>query len=182
MLLYLNAKNDALEIYDQSLRIMNSVSLSLIELNILQELYKNVYKPCTRQELKQAGWPDRVVGPNSLNVCIMHLRKKLKSIIPDSEIRVVPSLGYKLLVPTTFRLINEEELPDIRLKVNAKKTIETQPENSLSSSAQSKSTQAYAEYGSTSSKERYKKIRWEDLALTACIWLYAISLYNSIFN
>ncbi|WP_373940950.1 helix-turn-helix domain-containing protein [Vibrio chagasii] len=182
MLLYLNNQNDALEIYDQSLRIINSVSLSLIELNILQVLYKNVYKPCTRQELKQAGWPDRVVGPNSLNVCIMHLRKKLKSIIPESEIRVVPSHGYKLLVPTSFSLINEEEFPDIRLKVNAKKTIETQLENNLSSSALNKSTRVYAEYGLTSSKERHKKIRWEDLALTACIWLYAISLYHSIFN
>ncbi|WP_428777412.1 winged helix-turn-helix domain-containing protein [Vibrio gigantis] len=182
MLLYLNAQNDALEIYDQTLRIMNSVSLSLIEVNILQVLYKNVYKPCTRQELKQAGWPDRVVGPNSLNVCVMHLRKKLKSIIPDSEIRVVPSHGYKLLVPTTFHLINEGELPAITLKTNVKKTIEAQPEKILSSSVPTKSTQACAEYEVTSSKERHQKIRWEDLALTACIWLYAISLYHSIFN
>lgn len=182
MFLYLNTKNDALEVYDQTLRIMNSVSLNLIELSILRELYKNVYKPCSRQELKQAGWPDRVVGPNSLNVCIMHIRKKLKSNIPESEIRVVPSYGYKLLFPASFRLINEGEIRAITLKMSTKKTIELQSENVLSPSMPSKIKQADVEYEVANRKERHQTIRWGDLALTACIWLYAIALYHSIFN
>ena len=182
MLLYLNAKNDALEIYDQSLRIMNSVSLSLIELNILQVLYKNVYKPCTRQELKQAGWPDRVVGPNSLNVCIMHLRKKIKSIIADAEIRVVPSHGYKLLIPTSIQLVGEGELPNIKRSASSKrlKVSGTDPVSPLSVAKRVKRKRIQP--GISSCTREHRRLRWEDLILTVCIWTYAFALYHSIFN
>lgn len=181
MLLYLNPKRDALELYDhEPLTLLHSVSLSTIEFNVLRVLYENSYKPCTREELKQAGWPDRMVGPNSLNVCIMHLRKKLKSIITDSEIRVVPSLGYKLLIATSIHLASEGDLPVIKVNANADQPKEAEPNYLTSINVRTK--RARIQPNITSCSGSHQHLRWEDLILTACIWVYAFALYHSIYH
>ncbi len=183
MLLYLNSKRDALELYDgEPLTLLHSVSLSTIEFNVLHVLYDNSYKPCSRQDLKKAGWPDRVVGPNSLNVCIMHLRKKLKAIIDDSEIRVVPSHGYKLLIPTSIQLVEEGELPNIKRSASSKrlKASGTDPVSPLSVEKRAKRKRINP--GISSCTRKHQRLRWEDLILTVCIWTYAFTLYHSIFN
>ncbi|MFA0016046.1 transcriptional regulator [Vibrio lentus] len=183
MLLYLNSKRDALELYGgDSLTLLHSVSLSTIELNVLRVLYDNSYKPCGRQQLKKAGWPDRVVGPNSLNVSIMHLRKKLKSIIADSEIRVVPSHGYKLLIPTSIHLVGEGDLPDIKLSVssNRLKASDTDPISSPSVNRRAKRKRIKPSIASC--RHSRQRTRWEDLIMTVGIWTYAFTLYHSIFN
>lgn len=181
MLLYLNSKRDALELYDgEPLTLLHSVSLSTIEFNVLRVLYKNIYKPCTRQELKQAGWPDRVVGPNSLNVCIMHLRKKLKLIITDSEIRVMPSHGYKLLIATSIHLANEDNPPAITLGANTKEQKKAEP--NFRTSIRARTKRSRIQPGITNCGDSHRRLHWEDLILTACIWVYAFALYHSIYH
>ncbi|MFM2642165.1 helix-turn-helix domain-containing protein [Vibrio chagasii] len=162
--------------------LLHSVPLSTIEFNILRVLYENSFKACTRQQLKKAGWPDRVVGPNSLNVCIMHLRKKLKSIIPDSEIRVVPSYGYKLLISKSIQLMDESELPSRKFYASAQRVQAASSNSSAALSTESKAKQTRQPSTITSCRDSQKSLRWEDLLLTACIWLYALTLYNSIYN
>ncbi|UPR30513.1 helix-turn-helix domain-containing protein [Vibrio crassostreae] len=183
MLLHLNSKQDALELYESKpLILLNSVSLSTIEFNILSVLYENSYKPCTRQQLKQAGWPDRVVGPNSLNVCIMHLRKKVKSLIPDSEIRVVPSHGYKLLIPTAIQLVEEGELPNIKPSTVARRPKMLAPEPVLSRTLSARVKRPRIQPSVVNFDDEQQRLRWEDLILTTCIWIYAFTLYYSIYN
>ncbi|CAK1872428.1 DNA-binding winged helix-turn-helix (WHTH) protein [Vibrio crassostreae] len=183
MLLYLNSKRDALELYDgEPLALLHSVSLSTIEFNVLNLLYDNSSKSCSRQDLKKAGWPERVVGPNSLNVCIMHLRKKLKGIIEDSEIRVVPSHGYKLLIPTSIHLAGKDELPDIKRSASSKrlKVSGTDPLSTLS--VENRAKRKHIKPSIASCRHSRQQTRWEDLILTIGIWIYAFALYHSIYN
>ncbi|MEZ9316374.1 winged helix-turn-helix domain-containing protein [Vibrio lentus] len=184
MLLYLNSKRDALELYGgNSLTLLHSVSLSTIELNVLRVLYDNSYKPCSRQQLKKAGWPDRVVGPNSLNVSIMHLRKKLKSIITDSEIRVVPSYGYKLLIPASIHLVGEgDDLPNIKLSVSSNRLKASDTDLIRSPSVDRRAKQKRIKPNIVNCSNSHQRIRWEDLILTVGIWIYAFALYHSIYN
>ncbi|CDU05542.1 hypothetical protein VCR14J2_390288 [Vibrio coralliirubri] len=183
MLLYLNSKRDALELYDgEPLTLLHSVPLSTIEFNVLYVLYDNSYKPCSRQDLKKAGWPNRVVGPNSLNVCIMHLRKKVKSLIPDSEIRVVPSHGYKLLIPTAIQLVEEGELPNIKPSTVARRPKMLAPEPVLSRTLSTRVKRPRIQPNVVNFDDEQQRLRWEDLILTACIWIYAFALYYSIYN
>ncbi|CDT61253.1 hypothetical protein VCR31J2_1270540 [Vibrio coralliirubri] len=183
MLLYLNSKRDALELYDgEPLTLLHSVPLSTIEFNVLYVLYDNSYKPCSRQDLKKAGWPNRVVGPNSLNVCIMNLRKKAKSLIPDSEIRVVPSHGYKLLIPTAIQLVEDGELPNIKPSTVAKRPKTLDPEPVMSRTLSARVKRPRIQPSVVNFDDEQQRLRWEDLILTTCIWIYAFALYYSIYN
>ena len=116
MLLHINPKKDSLDAHDiESLDLLCSVPLTTIEFSVITVLFENRFNISSREQLNIAGWPDRIVGSNSLNVCIMHLRKKLKSVIPDSEIKVVPSYGYKLLIPEHISLVTDKEIAQINL-------------------------------------------------------------------
>ncbi|CAK1711529.1 DNA-binding winged helix-turn-helix (WHTH) protein [Vibrio crassostreae] len=183
MLLYLNSKRDALELYDgEPLALLHSVSLSTIEFNVLNLLYDNSSKSCSRQDLKKAGWPERVVGPNSLNVCIMHLRKKLKGIIEDSEIRVVPSHGYKLLLPTSIHLAGKDELPDIKRSASSKRLKVSDTDLFSAPSVDKRVKKKRIKPSVTAGSSDQHRFRWEDLILTVCIWTYTFTLYHSIYH
>ncbi|MEZ8374447.1 transcriptional regulator [Vibrio cyclitrophicus] len=183
MLLYLNSKQDALELYDgEPLTLLHSVSLSTIEFNVLLVLYNNSYKPCSRQDLKKAGWPDRVVGPNSLNVCIMHLRKKLKSLTPESEIKVVSSHGYKLQIPTSIQLVGEDQRPNMNLRESPKQRKVSYINEIGSPSKRTKVKRKQTQPSQSTCEHNKRHIRWGDLILAVCIWTYTVALYHSIYN
>ncbi|NGZ12979.1 helix-turn-helix domain-containing protein [Vibrio aestuarianus] len=183
MLLYLNSKQDALELYDdEPLILLDSVSLTSIEFNVLKVLYDNSYDPCTRQQLNLAGWPNRVVGPNSLNVYIMHLRKKLKSLVPESEIRVVPSHGYKLQIPTSIQLVGEDQRPNMNLRESPKQRKVSYINEIGSPSKRTKVKRKQTQPSHSTCEHNKRHIRWGDLILTVCIWAYTVALYHSIYN
>lgn len=176
MLLYLNSKRDALELYaGEPLVLQHSVSLSNIEFNVLRVLYENNFESCTRQQLKQAGWPGREVGPNSLNVCIMHLRKKLNYLIDDSEIKVVPSHGYKLYMPDHISLVPDKKIDEINL-ANRSAIL---PGSNTKRTLNKRNTEKLNE---TKVKVQNVSIRWGDVILSILIWVYTFALYHSIYH
>jgi len=78
----------------------NSISIngtvykcSTPEANILLELYNNIGKTLSKEQLTSVGWPDRIVTSNSIIVSIANIRKMFKNHIM-SEVIVTNLNGY----------------------------------------------------------------------------------------
>ncbi|MBE5314056.1 MAG: winged helix-turn-helix domain-containing protein [Xanthomonadales bacterium] len=78
----------------------------LIELDrsaygVLRYLLLHAGEVCTTEELLAAGWPGRVVSPNSVTKCISRLRRTLGDA--DAElIRLVHGYGYRLTAEVRY--------------------------------------------------------------------------------
>ena len=70
--------------------------LNLSEQNILTFLIDNHDRPVTKQELLQAGWPDRTVTEASLFQVIRALRVKLQENHKGDVIETLPRVGYQI--------------------------------------------------------------------------------------
>jgi DNA-binding winged helix-turn-helix (wHTH) protein len=75
----------------------SSIRLSQPEANILLFLVKKNGNIITKSQLLEAGWGEREVGTNSINVAIYNLRKAL-SIDENINLENVPKIGYRLSV------------------------------------------------------------------------------------
>lgn len=75
----------------------SSIRLSKPEANILLFLVKKNGNIITKSQLLEAGWGEREVGTNSINVAIYNLRKAL-SIDENINLENVPKIGYRLSV------------------------------------------------------------------------------------
>lgn len=73
------------------------VELSYAETAALSLLGKHQDVLVTKDALLEAGWPDRVVSPASIQQCISVLRKKLTDY-PEIELKTIPRHGYILHV------------------------------------------------------------------------------------
>lgn len=74
--------------------------LNSSEINVLQKLHDANGSTVEREVLLAAGWPGRVVGPNSLNMAINKIRKSIALAANDEEgvfLHTVPRLGFKLI-------------------------------------------------------------------------------------
>lgn len=63
---------------------------------VLRYLLLHAGEVCTTEELLAAGWPGRVVSPNSVSKCISRLRRALGDADADL-IRLVHGYGYRLV-------------------------------------------------------------------------------------
>lgn len=70
--------------------------LNLSEQNILAFLIANYHRPVTKNELLQAGWPDRIVTEASLFQVIRALRVKLQERRKGDVIETLPRVGYQI--------------------------------------------------------------------------------------
>ncbi|ENK2091613.1 winged helix-turn-helix transcriptional regulator [Vibrio vulnificus] len=89
----------------------DSVELNRSEINMLVALVSTPTEIIPKGRLVEIGWPDRIVGENSLAVSIMKLRKKLDTLAPKIEIMNYPGEGYRLLKPDNiaFKITDESD-------------------------------------------------------------------------
>ncbi|MGF1726222.1 winged helix-turn-helix domain-containing protein [Photobacterium nomapromontoriensis] len=87
-----------------------SQKLNLSEQYILLYLIQHADQPVTKNELIQAGWPDRVVSEASLFQIIRSLRLKLQEKTTGEIIATLPRVGYQLTQVTT-KIYNDATLP-----------------------------------------------------------------------
>ncbi|MFV8458733.1 winged helix-turn-helix domain-containing protein [Vibrio owensii] len=73
-----------------------TVHLTRSEFLILKELASHQGEHLSKEHLTHIGWPHSYVGPNSLNMSIMSLRKKLSILGGFWEISTIQRLGYSL--------------------------------------------------------------------------------------
>ena len=73
-----------------------STTLTRSEFLLLRELVKYTGQHLSKDHLTHVGWPHSYVGPNSLNMAIMSLRKKLTAIGGFWEISTIQRHGYSL--------------------------------------------------------------------------------------
>jgi DNA-binding winged helix-turn-helix (wHTH) protein len=71
------------------------IPLTFSEHAVLTKLLDFECKIYTKEELLEAGWPDRVVAPTSLTQCISTLRRKLEPF-QDIQLKAVARRGYQL--------------------------------------------------------------------------------------
>ncbi|WP_139408405.1 winged helix-turn-helix domain-containing protein [Aeromonas veronii] len=72
--------------------------LNYSERLVFELLIKEKNKIVPKDELLAAGWPGRVVVPNSLNIAIKSIRGTLERAGVHSEPETIPKMGYKLSV------------------------------------------------------------------------------------
>ncbi len=72
------------------------IQLTRSEYFLLTELVAYQGQHLSKQHLTNKGWPDSYVGPNSINVAIMSLRKKLRLLGGFWEITTIQRHGYSL--------------------------------------------------------------------------------------
>ncbi|WP_244563612.1 winged helix-turn-helix domain-containing protein [Ensifer aridi] len=73
------------------------VHLTPTALRLLNYFIRDPHRVCSRDELKQAVWPDTIhVGPRTVDVHIGHLRAALNKVGQQDFIRTVRSVGYAL--------------------------------------------------------------------------------------
>lgn len=80
--------------------------LNYSERLVFELLIKEKNKVVPKDDLLAAGWPGRVVVPNSLNIAIKSIRATLERAGVHSEPETIPKMGYKLSMDITF--INSE--------------------------------------------------------------------------
>lgn len=169
MLLCINEANLAIDAYDDSTKsLVMSVSMSVSSLNIARTLFDDTDKIYSRDALIAAGWPDKPIGSNSLNVSIMKLRRKLATINSHIEIRAYPTLGYKLVLPVGVNLMS--------LQSRA-----TNDFASLSDSKQTGKREGQLQTASYPTQANLPPIRWGDIFLSVLILLYSSALYYSLY-
>ncbi|WP_208444131.1 helix-turn-helix domain-containing protein [Vibrio sp. B1ASS3] len=142
--------------------------MSVSSLNIAKTLFDDTDKIYSRDTLIAAGWPDKTIGSNSLNVSIMKLRRKLATINSNIEIRAYPTLGYKLVLPVGVNLMS----------------LQSRATNGFTSLSDSKETGKRAgplQTPSYSTQTNLPPIRWGDIFLSALILLYSSALYYSLY-
>lgn len=84
--------------------------LNYSERLVFELLVKEKNKIVPKDDLLAAGWPGRVVVPNSLNIAIKSIRGTLERAGVHSEPETIPKMGYKLSADIIF--INSElEIP-----------------------------------------------------------------------
>ncbi|WP_267873245.1 winged helix-turn-helix domain-containing protein [Ferrimonas aestuarii] len=72
-------------------------SLTFAETAVLKCLLEHRNDICTKEQLLEQGWPERVVAPSSLIQCISTLRKKLEAY-PEIALKTVARRGYQVVV------------------------------------------------------------------------------------
>ncbi|MFN1595895.1 winged helix-turn-helix domain-containing protein [Vibrio campbellii] len=72
------------------------IQLTRSEFLLLQELVKMAGQHLSKDHLTRVGWPHSYVGPNSLNMAIMSLRKKLAYVGGFWHIATIQRHGYSL--------------------------------------------------------------------------------------
>ncbi|HIC8843101.1 TPA: winged helix-turn-helix domain-containing protein [Aeromonas veronii] len=88
--------------------------LNYSERLVFEFLIKEKNKIVSKDDLLAAGWPGRVVVPNSLNIAIKSIRGTLERAGVHSEPETIPKMGYKL--SADIICINSElELPQQRI-------------------------------------------------------------------
>lgn len=70
--------------------------LTMSEYLLLKELVAHRGQHLSKDHLTHVGWPNSYVGPNSLNMSIMSLRKKLTRIGDFWQISTIQRHGYSL--------------------------------------------------------------------------------------
>ncbi|MFN1514573.1 winged helix-turn-helix domain-containing protein [Vibrio owensii] len=169
MLLCINEANLAIDAYDDSTKsLVMSVSMSVSSLNIAKTLFDDTDKIYSRDALIAAGWPDKPIGSNSLNVSIMKLRRKLATINSHIEIRAYPTQGYKLVLPVGVNLMS------LQSRV-------TNGFTSLSDSKQTSKREGQLQTPSYPTQSNLPSIRWGDIFLSVLILLYSGALYYSLY-
>lgn len=73
-----------------------AINLTRSEYLVLRELVVHIGQHLSKEHLIFIGWPCSYVGPNSLNMTIMYLRKKLCVIGGFWEISTIQRHGYSL--------------------------------------------------------------------------------------
>ncbi|PMO37912.1 hypothetical protein BCT11_18185 [Vibrio sp. 10N.222.52.B12] len=169
MLLCINEANLAIDAYDDSTKsLVMSVSMSVSSLNIAKTLFDDTDTIYSRDALIAAGWPDKPIGSNSLNVSIMKLRRKLATINSHIEIRAYPTQGYKLVLPVGVNLMS----------------LQSRAANDFASLSESKETrkrEGPLQSASYPTQTSLPSIRWGDIFLSVLILLYSSSLYYSLY-
>ncbi|WP_061034814.1 MULTISPECIES: winged helix-turn-helix domain-containing protein [Vibrio] len=169
MLLCIDEANLAIDAYDDSTKsLVMSVSMSVSSLNIAKTLFDDTDNIYSRDALIAAGWPDKPIGSNSLNVSIMKLRRKLTTINSNIEIRAYPTLGYKLVLPVGIHLMS----------------LQSRATNDFASLSDSKQTGEKAgplQTRSYPTQTNLPSIRWGDIFLSVFILLYSSALYYSLY-
>ncbi|MCF6453602.1 helix-turn-helix domain-containing protein [Vibrio sp. MMG022] len=149
-----------------------SVSMSVSSLNIAKTLFDGTDRIYSRDALIAAGWPDKPIGSNSLNVSIMKLRRKLATINSHIEIRSYPTLGYKLVLPVDVNLMSLQlrETNDFVFVPDSQETGTREGEGEGQIQTPSNLTHA-----------NLTSIRWGDIFLSVLILLYSSALYCSLY-
>ena len=163
MILYINKNDNYIEYYEEeNLNIANKVPVNSIDLRISMLLFYNVNRISSREELTKTGWPNKEIGNNSLNVCIMKLRKKLKKLNSGIEIKSYPSQGYKLILPYGVKAVSKL---DINNRVN------------------NYSQRRWLDINVRKYNKRPKllSLTWCDIIVSIIIIIYSISLYFSLY-
>ncbi|WP_186175898.1 winged helix-turn-helix domain-containing protein [Vibrio jasicida] len=169
MLLCINEADLTIDAYDDSTKSsVMSVSMSVSSLNIAKTLFDDTDRIYSRDALIAAGWPDKPIGSNSLNVSIMKLRRKLATINSHIEIRAYPTLGYKLVLPIGVNLMS--------LQSRA-----TNDFVSISASEETGKEEGRLQTQSHPTQDNLPSIRWGDVFLSVLILLYSSSLYYSLY-
>jgi DNA-binding winged helix-turn-helix (wHTH) protein len=73
------------------------IELTFSEAEVLVMLLQSCDDVCSKEQLLQAGWPDRVVAQTSLTQCISTLRKKLDPYT-EVQLKTIARRGYQLHV------------------------------------------------------------------------------------
>lgn len=163
MILYINKNDNHIEYYEEeNLKITSKVPVNSIDLRISMLLFYNINRISSREELTKTGWPNKEIGSNSLNVCIMKLRKKLKKLNSGIEIKSYPSQGYKLILPYGVKTVSKL---DINHRIN------------------NFSKRRWLDINVRKSNKRPKlsSLPWCDMIVSIIIILYSISLYFSLY-
>lgn len=98
-----------------------------------------------KDALLAAGWPERIVVPNSLNIAIRNIRSVLERAGVYNEPETVPKMGYRLGVEIAFiegepdaapqivepSTLNEIEQPSIDIRHRANDSQDTHHENAF---------------------------------------------------
>ncbi|WP_227742452.1 winged helix-turn-helix domain-containing protein [Vibrio owensii] len=80
-----------------------STTLTRSEFLLLRELVKHCGQHLSKEHLTHIGWPNSYVGPNSLNMTVMSLRKKLSFLGGFWEISTIQRHGYSLNKTLPYR-------------------------------------------------------------------------------
>lgn len=70
--------------------------LNYSERLVFELLVSQKNKILTKDQLLAAGWPDRVVVPNSLNIAMRNIRSALERAGVHNEPETIPKMGYRL--------------------------------------------------------------------------------------
>lgn len=79
--------------------------------DVLHYLLLHAGEICTHDELLAAGWPGRVVTPNSVTKCIGRLRRALGDT-DGTRLRIVHGYGYRLLGQVSYHPGQPAKIPE----------------------------------------------------------------------